>query len=129
MVVINNVEMSSASNQRVLGGPQDFHGVMEERGICSDRLVEIECPLEFRPSGGFTGWRESEGNASSRAFRCVIMTKSRSSAPIKGCIFNVKMIMAREGSLENGLSDRIYFGKVAVAVGFGSDRQETLVIR
>jgi len=129
-VVINAVVKSSALNQRVLGGPQDFHGVMEQRReCCSGHLVEIERPLRSRVSGRFAEWQKGEGNMSRRAFRCVIMTKSCTSTPANGRISKVKMIIAQVGSLENGLLERVYFGKEALAVGFGSDRQETSVIR
>lgn len=37
--------------------------------------------------------------------------------------------MAQAGSFENGLLERVYLGNEALAVGFGSERQEIFVIR
>jgi hypothetical protein len=49
--------------------------------------------------------------------------------PVMVCIVKVKMMIAQAGSLINGRSVGVYLGNELLDVGFGSDRQEALVMR
>ncbi len=112
-----NIVGKSTLNQRVLGGPQSSHGVVE---VVFVTVVVAVGSMRCRDDGG----RES-----SSAFRCTIMTKLPVLIPVMNCIVKVKMMIAQAGSLVNGRSVGVYLGNELSDVGFGSDRQETFVMR
>ena len=106
----------SALNQRVLGGPQSSHGV-----------VEVVAFVTVARVVGGMHCIEDDVRKFSSAFRCTIMFPVMD--PVMVCIAKVKMMIAQAGSLINGRSVGVYLGNKLLDVGFGSDRQEAFVMR
>ena len=111
-----NTVGKSTLNQRVLGGPQSSHGVIEV----------VAFVIVARAVGGMH-CIDVDVRTSSSAFRCTIMFPVMD--PVMVCIVKVKMMIAQAGSLINGRSVGVYLGNELLDVGFGSDRQEALVMR